>query len=81
MHLVQGEWINIQGKQLIKTGFDPFWKGVYSKRKEFGAANSFLLEYTPFQKGLFEQECKWKVTKVVSFLKNGRTSTKYIKSP
>ena len=31
----------------------PFWKRVYSKRKDFflpNEANSFLLQYTPFQK-------------------------------
>ena len=37
----------------------PFWKGMYTKRKEFApkaivkmsrGANSFLLEYTAFQK-------------------------------
>ena len=31
----------------------PFWKGIYSKRKEFATgANSFLIDYTVFQKGV-----------------------------
>ena len=37
-------------------------------------ANSFLLEWTLFQKGLGEQECKQEVTKVVSLVKHNRNS-------
>ena len=42
-------------------------KGVYCKRKEFApmGANSFLLEYTSFKKGLVVQDSKKEVTKDV----------------
>ena len=52
-----------------------FWKGVYSKRKEFApkGANSFLL---PFSEETCVQESKEEVTKVVSHVKDDRILTK-----
>ena len=43
-------------------------------------ANSFLLGYAPFQKGVGVPERKQEITKVVSLLKNGGKSTVCIKS-
>ena len=37
----------LSGEKTVKIHFVPFWKGIYSKRKEFapvGANSSFLLE-------------------------------------
>ena len=46
--------------------FAPFWKVVYSKKKEFAPPRSkfFLLEKTPFQKGIGVQESKQEATNV-----------------
>ena len=43
---VMGNWYTFKGDNSIKIAFAPFWKGVYSKKKEFAPkeANSFLLE-------------------------------------
>ena len=43
-------------------------------------ANSFLLEQTPFQKGLGTQESKTEVTKIVS-CEHGRKSVRFIQFP
>ena len=45
-----GEAVEIVSKYFVSL----FWKGVYSKRKEFASfgRKTFLLEYTLFQKGL-----------------------------
>ena len=50
--------------------FIPFRKGVYSNGKNLlpWGANSFLLEQTPFQKGLGVLGGKQEVTKVISLL-------------
>ena len=59
-------------KATVKMVLPPFLKGVYSKKKKnllpLGA-NSFLLEWTRFQKETDVQESKQEVTKVVSLLK------------
>ena len=41
--------------------------------------NSYILDYIPFQKGIDVPETKQEVTKLVSFVKNGRKAT--IQSP
>ena len=46
----------------------------------FLGANHFLLEQTPFQKGIAVQENKQEVAKVVPLVKNGSTSTKALTS-
>ena len=44
-------------------------------------ANSFFLESTPFQKVYGMQESIQEVAEVVSLMKNGGKSTKFIQSP
>ena len=43
-------------------------------------ANSFLLEWTSFQKGTDVLESKQKVTKVISLVENGKKKYQYIHS-
>ena len=51
----------------------PSEKGSILKGKNLlpQGANSFLLELTPFQKGLGVQETKQELTKTVSLVQNG----------
>ena len=48
--------------------FVPFWKEVYYIRKEFAPreANSFLIEFALFQKGIGVREDNQEVTKIAS---------------
>ena len=63
------------GDNSVTYFLPPFWKGVYSKMKELlpGGANSPLLEQSPFQKGMSEQENKQEVTKCIANVKNVST--------
>ena len=63
--------LNTIDENSVKLFLRSFWKWVFSKRNEFApilGANSFLLEKTPFQKGLGVKEMKLEVTTLV-FLK------------
>ena len=59
------------GNNSIKNILAVFWKGVYSKRKEFApfGANSFLLEYTPFRRNLVYREANRKSQKLAPLYK------------
>ena len=57
------------GMETVKIVLPPFWKGIYSKRKN----------RPPFKKSLCIQESKQEVTKVVSLDRNGEKFTKCIK--
>ena len=72
-----------KGSNYDRNCFPPFWKGVYSKKKEFapGGSKFFLFNVDPFQKWFGIQESIQEVTKRVSFVKKVRKSTKCIQSP
>ena len=69
----QGRQLKIEYKTKL---FCSFLKRVDSKE----GANSFLLVWTYFQKGLCVIESKQEFTKVVSLVKHGGQSTRYIHS-
>ena len=54
----------LRGSDVHSNILPPFWKEVYSKRKEFAP----LIEKNNFQKGIYVQESKQEVTKVVSLV-------------
>ena len=59
-----------KGSYSIKIALLPFWKEVYSKRKEFAPFGSvFSFRKDPFSEGGCVQESKQEVTKVVSLIK------------
>ena len=74
--LVKGKWSTFIGGggggggavKMSKWRLPPFfWKGTFSKRKEFDSplhmgANSFFLEQVPFKKGTDVQDNKQDVT-------------------
>ena len=77
------EQILFQGRQLSKTYFVSLMKVVYSIRKEFAPHGSkfFPFRVDPNQKGLGVQESKKEVTHVISLVKKGGKSAKYILNP
>ena len=70
------------GGNSAKIILPPFWKGVYSKRKEFAPKGSkfFPFRVDPFQKESDMQEQKEEVTIIVSLVENNGKSTRYIQS-
>ena len=68
---IKGHWYTFKGDNSVKVVFAPFWKGTYSKRKEFAPIGSkfFPFRVDPFQIGTDVQERKQELTKVVSLVK------------
>ena len=58
------------GEATLSKWLLPFWKVVYSKRKELDPNGKFFpYRAEPFSEGAWLQESKQEVTKIVSFLK------------
>ena len=67
---IEGAWIHLQNCSL------PFWKDVYSKRKEFAPQGSkfFPFRVDSFSKGV--QESKQEITKIVFLGRNCKKKKK-----
>ena len=62
---VKGNEYTFNGDNSVQKVYVPFWKGMYSIRKEFApkGSNSFLTKYTNLQKGIGDEDSKQEVTK------------------
>ena len=77
----QGKQIHFQQRQHCHFFFFPFWKGVYSKRKEFAPKGSkfFPFRVEPFSEGDWTSRMQIGSHKIVSLLKNGSNSNRCIR--